>query len=159
MEITNTISGWTLAGLSAVIGLLVAAIRGIYARGGKEHALEDGLKRISELEVCFRDLKRERAADRESDRIKIEQQFTALHGGVHLLKDQVAEFRTEVTRVYATREETAKIEERLNNALARLFGHIDNLSKDIRSMNTSIIEAISERNIMIDQMRKKIGEG
>jgi predicted nucleic acid-binding Zn-ribbon protein len=156
MEISNIIPLPTLAGFVAVIGLLGAVLRAIYNRGGKERTIEDTVKKVSELDSCLREFKNIRAADREADRIKIEQQFTALHAGVHMLKDQVAEFRTEVTRVYATREEAAKIEERLNSALTRLFAHIDSLSKELRTMNAQIIEAISDRNHQIDAIRKKV---
>jgi predicted nucleic acid-binding Zn-ribbon protein len=156
MEVSNIIPLPTLAGFVAVIGLLLAALKAIYQRGGKERTIDDTVKKVADLDACLKDFKNLRAADRESDRIKIEAQFTALHAGVHMLKDQVAEFRTEVTRVYATREEAAKIEERLNSALTRLFAHIDSLSKELRSMNTSIIEAISDRNHAIDQIKKRI---
>jgi predicted nucleic acid-binding Zn-ribbon protein len=147
---------WTLAGIAAIIGLLLAAIKGIYLRGGKEATLTETVKRVGEVEACLRDFKISRNADREADRIKIENQFTALYGGVSLLKDQVAEFRTEVTRVYATRDEADKIERRLNDALTRLFGHIDALSKELRTMNAQIIEAISDRNHQIDTIRERL---
>jgi hypothetical protein len=141
---------WTLAGIVAIIGLLLAAIKGIYLRGGKEatdnRTISDNVRRLDEIEDCVKVLKTTRLSDREADRLKIEAQFAALHGGVLLLKDQVAEFRTEVTRIYATKDETDKIERR----------HIDALSKELRQMNTSIIEAISDRNHAIDQIRKKI---
>jgi chromosome segregation ATPase len=156
MEVSNIIPLPTLAGFVAVIGLLLAALKAIYNRGGKERTIEDTVRKVAELDTCIKDLKAVRNSDRETDRIKIEQQFTALHAGVHMLKDQVAEFRTEVTRVYATRDEADKIERRLNDALTRLFGHIDALSKELRTMNAQIIEAISDRNHQIDTIRERL---
>jgi hypothetical protein len=76
--------------------------------------------------------------------------------GVSHAQGSGAEFRTEVTRVYATRDEADKIERRLNDALTRLFGHIDALSKELRTMNAQIIEAISDRNHQIDTIRERL---
>lgn len=156
MEISSVIPGWNIAGFVAVIGLLMAALKALYTKGGKDRSIDDAVKRIEVQENCLKDLKRERTNDREADRIKIENQFAALYGGVTLLKDQVAEFRTEVTRMYSTKEEARQIEERLNNALTRLFGHIDSLSDEIKTMNRQIIAAISDRNHQIDDIRKQV---
>jgi uncharacterized coiled-coil DUF342 family protein len=138
VEVTNTASWPVLTLLVGIAGLLITVLNLLWKGGGRSATVDAGIKRIADLEACLRDLKTQRATDREKDRISLEQHLASLHGGIALMKEQAAESREYAAKTYTTKQEIGEM-------VTRIFSHIDQISKRIETMDERVIKAISDR--------------
>lgn len=145
-EVTNTISWPVFSALAAIFTVLVMIFKLVYGGGGRAQTIDNAVRRVGELEECIRKLKADRTNDREKDRVSLEGNLAALHGGHALLKDQLSEFRSHVTAGFATKSELHEVEKRAEASRDRIFATIDQIGERLDSFLAKIIDAQKTAN-------------
>lgn len=137
MDITNSVSAPVLGFLVALTTLVLTILGLIYRRGGKDRVVDIAVSDVAQVKHSLDELKTRRDKDREKDRMALEGHLAALHGGMALLKDQFQDFRTDVSRIYATKDSVVEVERRAEASRDRIYKTLD----DIRDKLDRALEA------------------